>query len=809
MPKLYLHHSATAHATNPKERYKAVLRFFNQENVYRQLKAMVSYLIPHRSDVKLKLNIGGGSYTDGESITVGLPEMFLYHSYEEIFTVLRALVGHEAQHVNSSNFKAYVQYQKDISAHFQGMYRKKQGESKGKVKHIHTALLQRFSQAVSVGFGNGIEDGRIEKILGQNYRGYIKHLKFLNGSMWKMQPVQGKSELNDFLFTVVSLSVTGLLPKDFNKHYKGSEMEKQVYNVLPYIQRGINARTHQDCIEECIGAIKEIDEYLFSFLEFPTEEDLEALENMSFQPEYTTSEDHEENHRPDAADTHFAPMPQQKSDESDESDDENEESQEDSNGSCAGDSEEEENETSDDKQTGGSGEEDEQENSDEEEGSSSSDDQSDSDSQSSSKENEDGEEDGEKSSSGSDSQDSDEDGEDKEGESQSQNGDKKGEDEEGESEGDSQASENDPNSDEDSNQEGEGGEQDIGDSSEGDESDDEDEQQEIDMEEALDQLRSETIEESREKLNEDLDTKKEREQNDSSQYDLSQQELEDIRYKYEARGDYSYVGIKIRDDIKLIDNITPEIRREGKKIHRDMDRYFKNKESYTLRGQRKGVLDPTAIHRVGMGQFNVYMKKGTPNLMDYVGYILEDGSASMYDHGKYVYSKNALAIIEEGLKDFMPLKITNFCLSDYSVGSRAHVYHRVIKNFDDNSKKNYSINALNQYRPQSGNKDGYSIRVATEELMKRPEKDKILIVLSDGLPSAYRTIDDGINDVREAVKEARKQGIIVVAIMFGSEGERQRYLPIHKKMYGHNLISCPPDKIPSQLTRLMRKLIVR
>lgn len=72
-----------------------VRNFFNRENILKQLKAMVSFLIPNRSNVELNLNIGGGSFTDGESITVGLPEMFIQSPLEEIFIVLQALTGHE------------------------------------------------------------------------------------------------------------------------------------------------------------------------------------------------------------------------------------------------------------------------------------------------------------------------------------------------------------------------------------------------------------------------------------------------------------------------------------------------------------------------------------------------------------------------------------------------------------------------------------------------------------------------------------------------------------------------------------------
>lgn len=91
-----------------------------------------------------------------------------------------------------------------------------------------------------------------------------------------------------------------------------------------------------------------------------------------------------------------------------------------------------------------------------------------------------------------------------------------------------------------------------------------------------------------------------------------------------------------------------------------------------------------------------------------------------------------------------------------------------IKDFDDNIKNVNLIytNYINEYITAGGaNKDGANIRIATRELEKRNEKQKILFVLSDGMPSAYQYNGQfAIDDVKSGVKEARDEGIEIISI---------------------------------------------
>ena len=87
-------------------------------------------------------------------------------------------------------------------------------------------------------------------------------------------------------------------------------------------------------------------------------------------------------------------------------------------------------------------------------------------------------------------------------------------------------------------------------------------------------------------------------------------------------------------------------------------------------------------------------------------------------------------------------------------------------------------------------------------MLKRPEKDKILIVLSDGLPPS-------IEDTKEAIKEARKEKIHLVGIMFGNEEFRRNNFEQYKKMYEKNIIATAPKGIPSKLTSVLKQILTR
>ncbi|PLS19648.1 hypothetical protein CVD28_04315 [Bacillus sp. M6-12] len=321
--------------------------------------------------------------------------------------------------------------------------------------------------------------------------------------------------------------------------------------------------------------------------------------------------------------------------------------------------------------------------------------------------------------------------------------------------------------------------------------------------ERMKEITDDVMEEAKAKLQED----KPKKQSKSSKKDIeeiTQEELQEVENQYKNQSVKKFKEMK---GFKNHYTLPVEIKREGTKFRKEVEKIFRNKESYNLRAQKKGVLDTANLYKFATKDYNMFMKKGTPVTTDYVAFILQDGSGSMMEDGKEFQSAKAMAVMEEGLKGIVPFKMSTFSVEYYS---RA-VIHYTAKDWNDNqSTQNYSYNFHRSRRAGGGNKDGYSIRVATAELMKRPEKDRILIILSDGLPSDYNGGQrEGMVDVKQAVKEARKKGIHVVSLIFGTEDFRDFNIENYKYMYDKNIISCKPEQITSNLVKMLKKIISR
>ena len=99
-------------------------------------------------------------------------------------------------------------------------------------------------------------------------------------------------------------------------------------------------------------------------------------------------------------------------------------------------------------------------------------------------------------------------------------------------------------------------------------------------------------------------------------------------------------------------------------------------------------------------------------------------------------------------------KFTAMKISLFDV-SGSQIRHATLKKFDERSTGSKCYNSQPGVGIGGGNKDGYSIRVATADLLARREAKKVLVLLSDGLPSDYNGgTRAGLDDVRDAVREA-------------------------------------------------------
>lgn len=247
-----------------------------------------------------------------------------------------------------------------------------------------------------------------------------------------------------------------------------------------------------------------------------------------------------------------------------------------------------------------------------------------------------------------------------------------------------------------------------------------------------------------------------------------------------------------------------DLQMEAAMLRKELLKLFQARKA-VVTGRKSGILDVKQLWKTGVGEKDVFYRPGRKDMDSCAFYLLIDNSGSMSEAcarnvTKSFAARRAAAVIEEALKGIVPLKIALFTAHG---GSR----HISLKTFDSRAKTNACYASLRVIQPTGGNADSVHIRVAAKELQNRKERKKFLFVLSDGMPSAYAGRMQGEEEVRSAVEDARKNGVMVIPIMFGSDEFRSQYQTAFEKMYSKSIVSCDPNEISRRLPNLFRQLI--
>ncbi|MFW6009419.1 MAG: cobaltochelatase CobT-related protein [archaeon] len=239
--------------------------------------------------------------------------------------------------------------------------------------------------------------------------------------------------------------------------------------------------------------------------------------------------------------------------------------------------------------------------------------------------------------------------------------------------------------------------------------------------------------------------------------------------------------------------MSPHIKQNLKVIKK----VLKYKESQEKRrGQKKGKIDKKNLYKVGSGNKRVFYKqKKTDSDMSIL--LLLDASGSMMGR-REIQAHKAAITFREILKDLkIPHAIWDFTTSDKKVISTEYINFNNWDKIDDSS--------LNNFYAGGENRDGYNLRLAINEIKKRGESKKLIIVISDGQPSHYfdRYYDlVGIKDLKKAVNEAKKQNVDVLGLSIGDE---HNYMD---KIYKNHICINNINELPRKLSKILRKIIL-
>jgi uncharacterized protein YegL len=161
--------------------------------------------------------------------------------------------------------------------------------------------------------------------------------------------------------------------------------------------------------------------------------------------------------------------------------------------------------------------------------------------------------------------------------------------------------------------------------------------------------------------------------------------------------------------------------------------------------------------------------------------------------------KESLIIMSEALYEVGDA----FAIYGFSGDNRDNVDYYRIKDFDDHydDRTKKRISAIEDHFE---NRDGTAIRHTVSKLRGRPERTKLMILLSDGKPVDKEYSGTyAIEDTRMALKEARHFGIKTFCITM--DRAAAEYLP---RMYSHSSWTVIDDvvKLPEKITRIYRML---
>ncbi|WP_250148121.1 nitric oxide reductase activation protein NorD [Halomonas jincaotanensis] len=251
-------------------------------------------------------------------------------------------------------------------------------------------------------------------------------------------------------------------------------------------------------------------------------------------------------------------------------------------------------------------------------------------------------------------------------------------------------------------------------------------------------------------------------------------------------------------------------RRRIRRVRREFEALRPRRE--ILRGQMDGgELDMDAVIRshcdlaaTGESSDRLYLASRT-QARDLAVSILVDVSLSteawLEDRRVLDVAKEALLVLGHGLAG---------CGDDYAIHSftsqrRHKVWVNTLKDFDEPMGERVSrrIAAL---KPGSYTRMGPAIRHLTGQLAERPNRHRLLLLLTDGKPNDndYYEGRYGIEDTRKAVLEARRKEVKVFGVTI--DREAGRYIP-HLFGRGGYAIVQRPEHLSLALPGIYRQII--
>jgi Nitric oxide reductase activation protein len=225
-------------------------------------------------------------------------------------------------------------------------------------------------------------------------------------------------------------------------------------------------------------------------------------------------------------------------------------------------------------------------------------------------------------------------------------------------------------------------------------------------------------------------------------------------------------------------------KRNINKLRESMSRTLVQEEIIDAIPSDAGRLIPSKLWRIGRSSNNkVFVKNIDNNKGSFVVDILIDSSGSQRRNQSNVAIQAYI----------LAMALTQLGIPNRVLGFSSFLDYTVIKRFRDYESPLSANDNIFEYYCSGNNRDGLAIKTTCEDLIKRGEDNKSLIVLSDGRPNDIKVGKGQVNSLTQAyrgrvaisdtareVRTARQQGIMVLGVFTGKEQD----LMAEKLIYG-------------------------
>lgn len=250
--------------------------------------------------------------------------------------------------------------------------------------------------------------------------------------------------------------------------------------------------------------------------------------------------------------------------------------------------------------------------------------------------------------------------------------------------------------------------------------------------------------------------------------------------------------------IQSYQSIAPPLLRVSKRLQKTIAPLLKEEsEGGKLKNLQFGKrLDTRALHHED-GTFFTRTRLPSEEQKLAVG-LLIDESGSMSCADRITYARMTAIVLYDFCQSLqIPVTIYGHTTPDCEAGVALYSYAE----FD-------SLDTSDRYRlmdmsARNGNRDGAALRYVAEHLSKRPETQKLLIIISDGQPADYGYYGtEAEADLRGIKKEYSKKGIILFAAAIGSDKENI------KRIYQDGFLDITKlEKLPKNMALLVKQYL--